>query len=210
MRWGRADCIRGWGAPRSGPCASAPSPNATPCQCKSCSQLAVRREKPLRQKLAQPGRQYANALLAGSASSRCGARIISTVAGQVRLSGECPVHPKGLVSLGLFAKRQSRPTISVMSSGNTRARKGYLQVDPWPSADDLQSACSVAPLRVSQLIDAGGAGGLAPKFGQRRWATCSTQCGCRCENAVSRVRKPQSTAVIRLVLRARMTASVGY
>lgn len=40
-----------------------------------------------------------------------------TVAVRLRLSGECPTHPEGLVSPSLFAKRPPRPTVGVMSSG---------------------------------------------------------------------------------------------
>ena len=74
-------------------------------------------KQPLRQRLAQPAQESATALLAGSASVRCGAEIIITVDARLRLSGECPAHTKGLVSLDLFAPLPPRPTVGVMSSG---------------------------------------------------------------------------------------------
>ena len=37
------------------------------------------------------------------------AEIISTVAGQLPLSGERPIHPKVVISSSLIPKRQSRP-----------------------------------------------------------------------------------------------------
>ena len=80
-----------------------------------------------------------------------------------------------------------------MHHWKSRVRKGYPPGKPWPT-DDLQPAGGIDPLRVSQLIDAGGAGGLAPKFGQRRWATCSTQGGCKYEDVVSRVRNPRRSS----------------
>ena len=43
---------------------------------------------------------------------------MNTVTGRLRLSGECPAHPKGIVSLGLFAMRPPRPTVVVVSSGD--------------------------------------------------------------------------------------------
>ena len=73
-------------------------------------------KQPLRQRLVQPARQSATALIAGSPQGRYGAQFINTVAGRLRLSGECPAHHQGLVSLGLFAQRPPRPTVGVMSS----------------------------------------------------------------------------------------------
>ena len=45
------------------------------------------------------------------------AKILNTVAGRLPRSARRPPRPKGLVSLGLFAKRRARPPVEVMLSG---------------------------------------------------------------------------------------------
>ncbi len=103
-------------------------------------------KQPLRQRLAQPARESATVLLAGSAPDRYGAEIINTVAGRLLLSSECPAHPKGLVSLGLVAPRPPRPTVGGHVVWGQHGRLGIAYVD-WSGPETLYKCES--PIRVS-------------------------------------------------------------